>query len=55
MIAALRRNEPNGGFQYAKMKRASLLCFNMLAHFFFAPPDGFEPPTGWLTATCSTD
>ena len=22
---------------------------------FFSPPEGFEPPTGWLTATCSTD
>ncbi len=23
--------------------------------FFLARPEGFEPPTGWLTATCSTD
>ena len=24
-------------------------------HSLLAPRDGLEPPTGWLTATCSTN
>ena len=26
-----------------------------LTLLYLAPRDGLEPPTGWLTATCSTD
>ncbi len=33
----------------------TVLGFSLKPLIFVAPRDGLEPPTQWLTATCSTD